>query len=380
MKSLLSLEVLSFPSAPALLGELLSRAGFDAHKYRDAHPDLQAAISDDLDAVAHFMHSGFAEGRSYAASINMDGMIDLVGADVQDRTYLGYLASALALMGFVISGEQTDSMKVASACWNAAAIKAVPLLVIGDSHARLCARPAARANRWIIPIHLPLPAAAAGALDKFDGHGGYGRRAATALRVADEIGWCPEHPILMKFGQHDAEFVFTFDRVRRGALQHTLSEFEEFCTNSVSQYGAFLDKAVPARLRGSVVIASTFPPAVADPMWAGAMVNPHLAVLHAGMPVEELASRMHELEAPDIFERTRLHRAYNDRLRAMAERAGFRYLDMLEDLLSPFGIVAPQYLGLVDGDHHLGWAQVGAIVSPILWHMVDREPWLSLLA
>jgi hypothetical protein len=373
VKHMIPLEALCSPVAPHAVGDLLIRAGFDPEQYRNAHPDLQAAFSDSWGSTAHFMHSGFAEGRTYPAKVDLDGMRELFSASICNQTYVGHLASGLSRLGFAIRGEPADAMSVASASWNGPAIGGVPVLVIGDSHARLCTCPTARRDHWIIPIHAVLPAATASALRDKNARAGYGVRVATVLRIAHEIGWRPEHPILLKFGQHDVEFASTFDRLRRGASRYGPTECEEFCATSVEQYRSFLEETVPTLLRRSVMILSTFPPALSDDVWGRGVLDLRVIPLHSGLSSDEMAERIRQAEIPDIFERTRMHRFYNRLLSEMAEQLGIDYLDVMEDLLSPLGIVAPQYLTEIDNDHHLSWPHAGPVITAAIWHALEQR-------
>ena len=86
-----------------------------------------------------------------------------------------------------------------------------------------------------------------------------------------------------------------------------------------------------------------------------------------------MAERIRQAEIPDIFERTRMHRFYNRLLSEMAEQLGIDYLDVMEDLLSPLGIVAPQYLTEIDNDHHLSWPHAGPVITAAIWHALQQR-------
>ena len=206
VKHMIPLEALCSPVAPHAVGDLLIRAGFDPEQYRNAHPDLQAAFFRFRGSTAHFMHSGFAEGRTYPAKVDLDGMRELFSASICNQTYVGHLASGLSRLGL------RDPWRTGR-CHECCICKLERACHRGrtgsrnrDSHARLCTCPTARRDHWIIPIHAVLPAATASALREENARAGYGVRVATVLRIAHEIGWRPEHPILLKFGQHDVEF------------------------------------------------------------------------------------------------------------------------------------------------------------------------------
>lgn len=63
---------------------------------------------------------------------------------------------------------------------------------------------------------------------------------------------------------------------------------------------------------------------------------------------------MEGIAIPDLVTRTRLHRAFNSRLRAMCDRAGFRFIEVFDILLGPDGTVDRRFIAVSRGqDHHL---------------------------
>ncbi len=161
-------------------------------------------------------------------------------------------------------------------------------------------------------------------------------------------------PVFFKFGQVDAEFVFTFQRLRQEEARFSLAAYEAFVARSVGAYLAFIDQVCsrldPALLR----ICAIFPPVLSNAAWARGYVNAHVASLEADHDPEALAAAVRKLEIPDQRTRTDLHALYNAELQAGCARRGLLFVNDFARLIGPEGVVDPAYMdGHTGEDHHL---------------------------
>jgi hypothetical protein len=244
---------------------------------------------------------------------------------------------------------------------------ALPYAVVGDSHSAQLVRRAWRDDRWLLPLHQLCTGASARGLANPEAAAGAGAKVRAFL---DALAGAPM-PVVLKFGQVDIEFVFTFKRLETDATAFDERAFDAFAEETVDRYVAFLQEAVPKPLRARTWVAGVFPPALSDRAWREGYVNAHIADLHGPADTKALRAGLARLELPPLAERTRLHKAFNTRLFGAADAAGFKVMFGFKALLDEGGAVRPRYLGRArGGNHHLGYAATRAPVLEQLWKVV----------
>lgn len=362
------------PLSPAQVELLVKGAGFDPLAYRDAHSDLRASGMDDVAALRHFLTDGFMRRRYFPLRLDLAGLTRLAEMPLANARYRRALISALAdafLQNLAprMDEEITNIWPVLIALLR---LGAEPVFVIGDSHSHLCCRRTFRKDRWLIPVQLLCSGASAIGLPNPKSRVQFGPRIRFLLETLEHLGWEPHSPMLFKFGQVDTEFVYTFRRIERGFESFNWQDFKTFCERSVDSYIGFLLN-LPKSLLSGFVVCSVFPPSLSDTRWAEGYVNGHIAVLNSPVALPELRQAVRTLEIPDIFQRTMMHRHYNELLEQKATSVGLRYADHFECFLDGTGIVDRAYVGNSNGgDHHLEWPPCGPLMATHLWRAVDK--------
>jgi hypothetical protein len=281
------------------------------------------------------------------------GCYRLLALPKENRNYLLNLAGALIVA-------QLDSDAVIDIWKNhrdvidalAGAGRFHPFFVIGDSHSRLYGHEIVVGDIVMIPLNLLCTGGSAIGLGRPDSKSNYGERLlnwATQAELDDDES---SPAIFVKFGQVDVEFVWTFRRIRQGATDFSMSDFDEFAAESVTSYGRFLDdlmKLVPTqRLR----ICSIFPPTLSDAAWSRGYVNAHIGFLEGDRDIAALSEAVRELKIPSQPVRTQLHRNYNARLQAMCQQRGLTFVDDFNPLLDGGATIAPRFVEGHAGDTH----------------------------
>lgn len=328
--------------------------GFDVDAYLADHADLRTAGLDRAGALRHFLVHGYAEQRVVRAAASETALAALLATPGVDPNYVQALSRSL-LLGAMGPPDGTGWPSfVPGLVRLAQRAGAVPYVIAGDSHSYAYACRLRLASGAAAPIHLLCAAGSAMGLSNPASKSQYGVRLIDWLRPAAaemlELGV----PVFFKFGQVDAEFVFTFQRLRQEEARFSLAAYEAFVARSVGAYLAFIDQVCsrldPALLR----ICAIFPPVLSNAAWARGYVNAHVASLEADHDPEALAAAVRKLEIPDQRTRTDLHALYNAELQAGCARRGLLFVNDFARLIGPEGVVDPAYMdGHTGEDHHL---------------------------
>jgi hypothetical protein len=341
------------------LREALFAAGFDAVKYQNANPDLQSLSADE--AVEHYISWGAREHRVFP--INFD-------AKAARR-----IGNVELLAGLVRAHCETlpyDGGNVAKVCrdlLSLADLGCVPYVVIGDSHSARYRRHGVRGGRWMAPVHVFCHAGSAGGLGNPNSRSGYG--ALIRRLIAGLVEGDIEVPIIVQFGQVDTEFVSIFQRVRSGATSFSMHHARAFNLVTIGSFVGFMRDCFPKSLRHRVNVAALFPPALSDEKWAEGYVNGHILSLEA-LNIEDMTSRIAELEVPTIHQRTELHRYYNERLRRACEKEGFGFIDGFSPFIGEDGLLDLRWTPEGQGaDHHIEHVPTEKPIESLIWSMLS---------
>ncbi len=68
-------------------------------------------------------------------------------------------------------------------------------------------------------------------------------------------------PVFLKFGQVDVEFVWIFDRIKKGLRYFSFTQFEEFCADAIRKYGDFI-KNFAAEMGGIELLRVRWTPSI----------------------------------------------------------------------------------------------------------------------
>lgn len=236
-----------------------------------------------------------------------------------------------------------------------AAPGALPVLVIGDSHSTHWVRRSARDGRWLLPLQQLHTGATARGLGRAASASGAGERAAATIAATT---W----PVILKFGQVDLEFVYTYKRLD-GPKPYDPAHAEAFALAVAEAYAGWLAE-LPRRER--VHVAGVFPPALSDAAWRTGYVNAHIAQMHGPADLSDLSARLRAVEIPPLAERTRIHDLFNEALAESCDRLGLPWLDDA----AAVRVAGGRVLGRGGGhDHHLNYAATGPVMLPRLWEV-----------
>lgn len=277
---------------------------------------------------------------------------------------LGMLASAVARAGaraLVRLPRQTGEM-----IRRAETAGARPVLIAGDSHSRLYVHRSRRDGAWLLPLHHLATAASARGLGRTDSRSGQGEALMRVVAGAREAELA--FPVLLVFGQVDAEFVYMFKRLASDPpAPHDDGAYRAFAAETAEAYAAF---AARLPVTGSVHLATIFPPALSDAAWRSGYVNAHVAGDHAGASVEQVRARLGRAEISPLAARTRDHAVFNVALAEAAQRAGLQMLDTVGALPMKNGALDAALLGQAAGtDHHLDGEALRPYMTPLLWRV-----------
>ena len=320
-------------------------------------------------------HAPWAADAVWAAALGAPGataalLRAVLGAGGGPAGLSARLARAAApLLGEAGGGRlQSDATPVLRAVARAARGGAAPVVVFGDSHARLYLRAGRRDGRYLLALGCVRTGASSRGLANPHGAAGAGPAAEAVLAAlrAQRAPW----PLLFVFGQVDVEFVHPFKRVEAGE-DDSEDAFERFAQVTVERYVGWLDRVLTPHERPRAWLAPIFPPALSDAAWREGYLNAHIASAHAALDADALRAGLARLGAPTLAVRTRRHHAFNARLRARAARIGVGMLDAYDDLCRD-GVVAPALLGAPAGaDHHLDHPALQPYLAPRLWRVAQ---------
>jgi hypothetical protein len=180
-------------------------------------------------------------------------------------------------------------------------------------------------------------------------------------------------PVLLVFGQVDAEFVFTFRRLAKDPpAPFDEQAFIGFCEDTAEHYAEFA--ASLPQLGRPAWLAGILPPALSDAAWRAGYLNAHIASAHGGLPLEVLADRLKRADPPSLIDRVRHHQGFNRALESAARRRGLGFLDVAATLPMSGGAPEPDLLGPpARRDHHLDYSALGAYIRPALWRLVRES-------
>lgn len=334
-----------------LLQSSLSECGFPIAHYRQAFSDLNGMT--DIEAAEHFVQFGSREGRFVSMSLQSHGLPALRKALGSGSLFLGQVLSALFTSHFraqppLLDGSETDFQAVVSL---ARPFGGMPVLVFGDSHAVIYAvGKEVRGSQWLLPVDLRTIGASARGLGRDASSSGNGHRIRRFLETHLHEGGLSA-TMIFAFGQVDLEFVLPYSAIKKQGLNTLPAAYvEEFVRRTVEYYVAFLCSVVPETVRNSAIVASVLPPTLADDHWAEGYISALIGLEND----PDLSARLRAFCIPSIAERAEIHRAFNARLKQVANAAGFRFLDAFSAFAGPDGCVDPRFAVISGGkEHHL---------------------------
>ena len=334
-----------------LLETALSNCGFPIAHYRQAFADLSGMT--DAEAAEHFVQHGSREGRFVSMSLQPHGVLALREVLGKESLFLGQVLSALFTSHLRAQPHLLDGSEAAIQAVVALVrpFGGVPVMVFGDSHAVIYAvGKEVRGSQWLLPIDLRTIGASARGLGRDASSSGNGHRIRqfleTHLRKGD-----PLTPMLFAFGQVDLEFVLPYSAIKKQGLNTLPADYvEEFVGRTVEYYVAFLCSVVPEAVRDSAIVASVLPPTLSDNHWAEGYISALIGLEND----PDLTARLRGFSIPPIAERAEMHRAFNARLKQVANAAGFRFLDAFSAFAGTNGCVDPRFAVISGGrEHHL---------------------------
>jgi hypothetical protein len=363
--------------------KMIALCGFNSSIYLANNPDLSAAGLDETGVTLHYLLFGYKEGRAIPTPASLAVFTALARAISDETSYVASLFDGLVLGG-LRSRNQDPSV------WNADDSDFIPLferssrkpyVLIGDSHSNLYVRYNASAEMDLAPIHLLCGAGSAMGLNNSASKSQYGQRLKVWIKDARFNIELFSTPVFLKFGQVDTEFVWTFDRIRKGRKYYDRRNFEEFSSRSVKAYCDFLDDFC-TRIDPSVLrICSIFPPTLSDAAWTQGYMNAHVNTLEGEGEESDLKEAIQGLEIPDLAERTKLHAYYNDQLRTEAESRGLIFIDDFSPLVGEQGVVDDVFMLDHNGDdHHLRFSPIAPEIERLLLQEITRARSTILLS
>jgi hypothetical protein len=351
-----------YPVPVADLVHCLLACGFDPKEYRKQFRKALSHLTED-ETIRHYLVYGYRTGRRIPGLLTFpSGLTDLLGLQPDDRTHLTAIAAALAQSKIMEEGYDSWSLTTLDLA-RFAKRGLFPYLLIGDSHTYAYRRVIAADGLIYFPLLLLCSGSSAMGLGNPNSKSGSGAKVIKWLREND----AGTAPIFLKFGQVDAEFVYTFQRIRDNKTAYSEEDFAEFSESSLGGYGRFLSdlmqEVIPRRIR----VCSIFPPALSDASWADGYVNGHIAELEGITDLDALKASLQKLEMPTRFQRSAAHSLYNKGLRAMCDRIGLTFVDDFTPMLGGDGLLFPKFIERSRGtDHHLEWGPTGAVIPDII--------------
>jgi hypothetical protein len=354
----------------ALLYSALEKSGFDSGGYIATHPNACDDGFSSANALLYFACFGVDEGWRLTTGAFPKGLGELFGLDIGDLCYKNRVIDK-------IFTAQVAKSRIERTLWTGkidpilaklAQAGAAPFFVIGDSHTSLYQRTVTYADRWLAPLIMTCNAGSAGGLGNADSRSQYGNRLLAWARAVTMRKAPFDLPVLMKFGQVDAEFGWIFDRIRRGQITFDPSDFQGFAAASVRHYMVFLEQFAalidPALLR----ICTIFPPSLSDEAWEEGYVNANIGHLEGDRELDDLRGAVRKLDIPDLATRTGMHAVYNDLLRTACKDAGLVVVDDFHPFVdTDTGFLDLSYIAISKGgDHHMDYASTDDAIMQVL--------------
>jgi hypothetical protein len=346
-----------FPRRPSEIYALMEAAGFSPSRYRNAWPDLVAALPSDAAGPIHYVQFLEAEvkaPRIFPLELNKDGLDGIARAHVFSNYHKASLLRNLLQSRIDADISITRRVDFWRDALATLAKVGRPLIVAGDSHSRLHRQTTATVRGRVTPLNILCGGGSAAGLPRPTSRSGYGEllRAAVGAIAEASAATGVRAPICFNFGQVDVEFVHTYRRARRREFGIVEGQFERFCESVV---GAYIDW-VAGLPPGEYAIFGVNPPCVDDDFLREAYriqmqvyQGAGLAETGDGDLADTFASDFASLALPDKRQRTRNHRLLNAHLAKRASDAKLAYFDSFDELLGPDGLVRPEYTFAFDG-------------------------------
>jgi hypothetical protein len=225
----------------ALGTQELQEIGFDPAAYIARYADV--ARFGRSAAARHYLTFGVHEGRLVEFTAPLSIALQRIQA-------LSFPSSTRTALARSLASSRVHQVR-ADESWHGLAEALVhsdefrPLLAFGDSHVRLYHESAllgADGGAWLA---LPFTCWAGSARGLVNPHSrsGYGARIIDFIRTHADRIQASGAVTLMKFGQVDLEFSYTFRRLERtGMGRFNPTAFHEFIVDTVALYAAFLER------------------------------------------------------------------------------------------------------------------------------------------
>jgi hypothetical protein len=357
--------------APESLGAIagaLTACGLRGDLYRRAYEDLAAALPEDEMGMPHFIAYCCEAMRPFPLELSLDGLRRLFETRAprlfKAKAAVALLNIHLAPYSPLWRGPIPRQAEFWSELLDILRSVGAPFLIIGDSHSNLYRRIVDGEGRLGIPVPILCSGCSAVGLANPRSRSGAGKRLAGLGAALAASGAGTNLPIFFKFGQVDAEFVFDFDRIRRGRFEFSSLEFRRFCMRSVESYVSFVADRFTA---AQPCLIGLFPPALSDAAWRDGYVNAHVVATESDIDLDRVIEGLRRLEIPDLARRTRLHALYNHILRERARAASIGFLDDFSYFLGLDGVLDPRFVPCNRGaDHHLEEAPTAAIIERLI--------------
>ncbi|MCE4224721.1 hypothetical protein HCU64_13230 [Methylobacterium sp. C25] len=354
------------------MGLRVKAAGFEPLAYRGQSAEFRAAITDDRRALLHLLDYCSLTHFSYPIRLDTAGFSRLAEARCWNRNSLAELMSSLINSHLLLHPDTARDADFWQAVLPAMQRVGQPYLLIGDSHS-LASRIVG--NNWrdpIIPIHLACLGGSALGLNNPHSRSGYHSRLARLAAALGETGLASRLPVFFQFGQVDVEFVSVFRRIQSGERAFDRAGFEAFCDTVSDAYHAFLGSYYGSPFATHVL--SIFPPALSDESWAQGYANAHIVGLEGDRSPEAMIDAVRSIDIPKLSERTAMHDSFNQRLRAICNDRGFRFIDLFTPILGSDGTIDQRFVARSAGrDHHVDPEPLRSVVGPILKASISRN-------
>ena len=174
-------------------------------------------------------------------------------------------------------------------------------------------------------------------------------------RFIKERNDVPEkEPIVLKFGQVDADFVYYMKLAKQSDLR-----FDEFAKDSVSKYTHFIKHYVLPR---KVTVLSIYPPFVSEQHHRYSLCN--LNTFTDRKFFLEFRSALLRMKIPSLKERVEYNTCYNHYLRRMCAELNIPFIDVFTPLMDTVTSL-PKYIN-PNYDHHLCEEEGKRLVSEVV--------------
>lgn len=327
-------NVLSSPEDAELKTEILEdfRAmGFSSSKYLEHYSDLMRENFNEIDSLKHYVRHGFKEGRIFPFNVNVNDIMKIKICRSGKFSYDMGIIKTIVNKYFQIpeNKEFRDwqcPLPMAVDSYQSMGIK--PYIMIGDSHSQAYRFCFEHKNQLIAPIHYICMAGSAGGLINKNSRSGYGVSISNYIEKNGEFIATNQIPVLLKFGQVDAEFVYFFRVMMSESFEFSFSDYIDFVEGVVGKYERFIVNLMDAEGVGGLLrVVSCFPPALSDVAWKTGYLNARIARFESDLEGDTLKEKIKNVKIPNIFLRTRMHKIFNAYLQIMCAKIGVEYIN-----------------------------------------------------